>query len=152
MAARKKSTRKSAKGTTRKATSRLDRLTQDLPPTLRDFQARVQRQLNALEKEIERRQTATRKQAAQLLRQASHQLGRLEAQGEGAWTRLPERARHELLRLLRRLESAIAPGGARKRAKSTVRKASSAAKKASSSVSSAASNAASSFGGGMGGA
>jgi ABC-type transporter Mla subunit MlaD len=148
MAARKKSTaKKSVRGTAKKAASRLDRLTQDLPPTLRDFQARVQKQLNALEKEIERRQTATRKQAAHLLRQASHQLGRLEAEGESAWARLTEGARKELLRLLHRLEAAIAPNGAKKRAKAGARKVTHAAKRATASVSSAASNAASSLGG-----
>jgi len=147
MAARKKSTaRKSAKGRAAKAASRFDRITQDLPPTLRDFQKRVQTQLTRLEKEVTRAQLDARRQAARLLRQASHQLGRLEAQGEGAWQRLTENARKELLRLLRRLESAVEPGGVAKRARSTARKASGRARKAASSAAAAVSDAASSAG------
>jgi hypothetical protein len=39
---------------------------------------------------------------------ASRQLGRLEAMGERAWHRLSAPYRSELLRLLRRLERAVA--------------------------------------------
>lgn len=147
MAARKKSTtKKSAKARGATAAARLNRLAQDLPPTLRDFQKRVQSQLTRLEKEVTRAQTDARRQAARLLRQASHQLGRLEAEGEGAWRRLTENARKELLRLLRRLEAAVEPGGIAKRAKSTARKATARARKGARAAASAVSDAASSAG------
>ena len=114
--------RKSARTTAKKATrtvrskaksavapSRLDRLTRELPPTLQEFSKQVRRRLNQLEAEIAKAQAAYRKQAARLLRTASHRLGHLEAQGEGAWRRLAEPARKEVVRLISQLEQAIAP-------------------------------------------
>jgi hypothetical protein len=47
-------------------------------------------------------------QLAKLLSEASRQLGWLEAMGERAWHRLSAPYRRELLRLLRRLERAVA--------------------------------------------
>jgi hypothetical protein len=133
MAARKTTARRSA----RKGGSPIDRLTQELPPTLRDFRTRVERQLNALQEEVVRRSAPTRRQAAQLLRDASRQLGRLEAEGESGFRRLAENARQELVRLLSRLEKAIDPGALKRRAnkaagtaKTRTRKATSAARSA----------------------
>jgi hypothetical protein len=42
------------------------------------------------------------------LREASHALGRLEAEGERRWRKLAVPARREALRLLQRLEGALA--------------------------------------------
>jgi hypothetical protein len=92
----------------------LDRL--DLPPTLRDYAAHVQKRLDRLERELSRASTDVRRQAARLLREASHQLGRLEAQGEAGWRRLTRPYRRQLLQLLGRLEKAVAPRPARKKA------------------------------------
>jgi hypothetical protein len=137
MAARKKSTtRKASVKRGGSAATRIERLTQDLPPTLVEFSKRVQKQLSALEKQIERARTDARRRAARLLRQASHQLGRLEAQGENAFARLGESARKELIRLLRQLENAITPTG---NAKKVVRRAKAGVKKAADSASDAAS-------------
>jgi archaellum component FlaC len=122
MAARTKTTakKKSSRTTKGKAgVSRLDRLTRDLPPTLREFSKQVQGRLNRLEKEIDRVQASYRKQIAHLIRVASHRLGQLEARGEGQWRRLAEPARKEAVRLLSQLEKAISPQT--KQAKKVVR-------------------------------
>jgi hypothetical protein len=83
MTARKKTaTRK--KTTRRKTTARtaLARLEAEMPKSLREFRGRVSKQLGQLEKDIERAGIQTRRRAAKLIREASHQLGRLEAKGE----------------------------------------------------------------------
>lgn len=116
MAARKKSTtRKASARRTGGAAARLGRFAEDLPPTLREFSKQVQKRLSLLEKQIAQAQVDARKRAAKLLRIASHQLGRLEAQGEGAFGRLTDPARKELIRLLNQLEKAIAPAGTSKK-------------------------------------
>ncbi len=126
MAARKTSTTRKASAKRGSGATRIERLTQELPPTLVEFRKRMQKQLSALEKQIERARTDARRQAARLLRNASHQLGKLEAQGENAFTRLGESARKELIRLLRQLETAITPAG---KAKKAVRRTRTAVKK-----------------------
>ena len=68
-------------------------------------------QLNQLERDVERAQARTRRQAARLLRDASHRLGHLEAQGERNWRKLNARARRETLAVLRRLERAVEQSG-----------------------------------------
>jgi hypothetical protein len=124
MAARKKAARK--KATRRKARSsglggRLDAALGriDLPPTLRDYANQVRGRLDGLERELTRASVDVRRRAARLLREASHQLGRLEAEGEAGWRRLAAPYRRQLLDLLRRLEKALAPqrsaGGSRAR-------------------------------------
>jgi hypothetical protein len=111
MAARKKASRK--KATRRKAGlggglgAALGRL--ELPPTLRDYAKQVRGRLDRLEREISRASVDVRRRAARLLRDASHQLGRLEAEGEAGWRRLTSPYRRQLIDLLRRLEKALAP-------------------------------------------
>lgn len=114
---RKVSARKS--GTRRKAGSggrlgaALSRL--ELPPTLRDYADQVRRRLDGLEREVTRTSTDVRRRAAKLIREASHQLGRLEARGEAGWRRLTRPYRRQLVDLLGRLEKAVAPRPARKK-------------------------------------
>ena len=103
-AARKAGRRKA----TRRAEVALARLEQDLPPSLKEFSRQVQRGLTALEVEIQRAQANPRREFARLLRETSHTLGRLEAEGERRWRKLTAPARREALRLLRRLEGALA--------------------------------------------
>jgi hypothetical protein len=74
----------------------------------------VRRSLNGLEKEIAKARANPRRQAARLLREASHALGRIEAEGERRWRKLAAPARREALRLLRRLESSLAAPRRRK--------------------------------------
>ena len=117
---RKASARKrtSSRTRSRSASGRLggtlDRL--DLPPTLRDYARQVTRRLDGLERELARTSAGVRQRAARLLREASHQLGRLEAQGEAGWRRLTAPYRRQLRDLLARLEKAVAPPPARKKA------------------------------------
>jgi hypothetical protein len=116
MAAVKKSTikkaAKKASGKARAKGSALSRI--ELPPTLQAYQKQVQKRLGVLEKEIERAQLEARKQAARLLRNASRELGRIEAGGEQGWRKLAADAQKQALRLLSQLEKAIAPSTTRK--------------------------------------
>ncbi len=89
--------------------SALDRLERQLPPRLADYIAQLQARLDRLEKQIQQAQDTTMQRATRLLREASRNLGRLEVRGESGWERLSNRYRAEAVRLLRRLEKAIAP-------------------------------------------
>jgi hypothetical protein len=107
---KKKATRKVArrKTSTAQAKSAYMRLEQDLPPTLRDFSRRVRAGLSELEREVGRAQANPRREATRLLREASHALGRFEAEGERRWRKLTAPARREAIRLLHRLERTLA--------------------------------------------
>lgn len=110
MAARKKTARKKAarrKSAGSRLSATLGRF--ELPPTLRDYASQVRGRLDRLERDLAKAQVDVRKRAARLLREASHQLGRLEAEGEAGWRRLTAPYRRQLLDLLRRLEKAVAP-------------------------------------------
>src|SRR3990172_461615 len=127
MAARKKTARKATRRAA-SARSALPRL--ELPRNLQEFRKRIETQLNALERDVSRARTETRRRAARLIREASHQLGRLEARGETGWRQLAESYRKELVRLLGRLERAIVPKGSAR----AVRKGGARVKKAASSA------------------
>ena len=131
MAARKKTARKATRRAA-SARSALPRL--ELPRNLQEFRKRIETQLNTLERDVARARTETRRRAARLIREASHQLGRLEARGETGWRQLAESYRKELVRLLERLERAITPKGSGR----AVRKAGARVKKAASSAARAA--------------
>jgi hypothetical protein len=88
----------------------------ELPPTLHDYAAQVTDRLDGLEREVTRTSTDVRRRAARLIREASHQLGRLEEKGEAGWRRLTRPYRRQLVDLLGRLEKAVAPRPARKKA------------------------------------
>jgi len=123
MAARKKTTRKKTVG---KPTA-MERLEQELPENLRDYVRGIRRRLTALEKGILEARKDTRARWTKALREASHELGKLEERGERAWKEGTLRARRDAVTLLRRLEQAIDPKPARKKAtakKATARKAS----------------------------
>jgi hypothetical protein len=87
----------------------LARLQGELPPTLRAFSQRMSRSLSGLEKKIEQEGRIARRRGTRMLRQASHRLGQLEAQGEREWRRQSLRARHAAVRLLRQLERSLEP-------------------------------------------
>jgi hypothetical protein len=120
MAARKKGTR--VKTAARKGFARLER---ELPPTLRDYAREIRRQLNQLEQEVGKAQIAARRRAARLLREASYQLGHLEARGEANWRKLARSAQREVQRTLHRLEAAVSPPATRRpaRRRTTARRA-----------------------------
>ena len=95
--------------TAKRRTPVLARLEAELPSTLRDFSRHVRRGLVQLEKRIEHDSRDARRQAARVMREASHRLGHLEAQGEREWRRQSVRARRATIALLRRLERAVEP-------------------------------------------
>lgn len=116
MAVRRAGTRKTSRGA-RKA-SAFARLEAQLPATLREFASELRKRLDRLERDATKAQVEARRRAAKLLREASHQLGRLEVGGEAAWRKLGASYQKELVALLGRLEKAVTP--AKKR--STARK------------------------------
>jgi len=87
----------------------LSRLEGQLPPTLREYAAELRRRLDSLERDLARAQLEARRRAARLLRDASHQLGRLEVGGEAAWRKLGASYQKDLVALLKRLEKVLAP-------------------------------------------
>ena len=106
---RRKGARKTARkrAAPRGARSTLARLEEELPDTLAQISTQVRRRLTRLEREIQR--SAASRRFTRLLRDASHQLGRWEAEGERRWRKLGTTARKDAARLLRRLERAIEP-------------------------------------------
>ena len=110
-----KTTRKRAPAKKRRAAtkakqkSRLARIEAELPANLRDYAKQVHKQLNTLERDIERAIPQARRRTARLIREASHQLGAMEARGQKAWRERAEQMTKDAQSLLRRLEKAIAP-------------------------------------------
>jgi hypothetical protein len=101
------------------------RLERELPRRVGEYVTEVQGLLDRLEREFQRASLRTRAQATRLLRQASRQLGTIE-RGQSNWARLVGRYRGEAARVLRALETAIAPAAPRK---ATTRRATGRAKK-----------------------
>ncbi len=101
----------------RVATTRLARLEGQLPPTLREFASVLRKRLDNLERDVTKAQLEARRRAARLLREASHQLGRLEVAGEAGWRKLGASYQKDLVALLKRLEKALVPPAARKTAR-----------------------------------
>lgn len=87
----------------------LARMEEELPRTLAQFSRRVQARLGDLEKRLQKAGAVYRRRGTRLLREASHQLGRFEAEGELRWRRLTARARRDALQVLRRLERELGP-------------------------------------------
>lgn len=112
MAAR--TARKSASKRRRNA-STFARLEGQLPPTLREYAGDLRKRLDRLERDLAKAQIEARKRAARLLREASHQLGRLEVGGEAAWRKLGASYQKDLVALLKRIEKALAPPAAKRR-------------------------------------
>jgi len=105
-----------AKGRGRRSNP-LSRLKGQLPATLREYAAELRKRLDRLERDITKARLEARRRAASLLREASHQLGRLEVAGEAGWRKLGASYQKELVALLKRLEKALAPPAARKPAR-----------------------------------
>jgi hypothetical protein len=125
MTARKKTAGKTPKkraAKARKNKTALDRIQDELPANLRDYAKHVRRQLNALERQLERAIPQARRRTARLIREASHNLGAAEARGEKAWR---DRAAHmtkDAQKLLRKLGRAVAPPPAASKKKAAARK------------------------------
>jgi len=124
MTARKKTagkTQKKRAAKARKNKTALDRIQDELPANLRDYAKQVRRQLNALERQLERAIPQARRRTARLIREASHNLGVAEARGEKAWR---DRAAHmtkDAQKLLRKLGRAVAPPPAAPKKKKAAR-------------------------------
>jgi hypothetical protein len=116
MTARRSVKKNTAKGRGRRS-SPLSRLEGQLPATLREYTGELRKRLDRLERDLTRAQLAARRRAARLLREASHQLGRLEVAGEAGWRKLGASYQKDLVALLKRLEKALAPPAARKPAR-----------------------------------
>ena len=125
-AAAKKKTRKTMrKKTARKLVSRaggrLARLQEDLPLTLGQFSKHMQTRLRRLERRLGRAESPYLRRWVGLLREASHQLGHLEAAGEKRFRRLTTQARRDARKLLRRLDKALEPSPRTRTARSRSR-------------------------------
>jgi hypothetical protein len=112
--ASKKTTRR-AKPPLAVARKALKQMQSELPATLDQFSKRVRMGLTRLERTVEKAEVRYRRQAARMLRDASHRLGRFEAEGERRWKKLTSEARREALSLLRRMERTLEAQQPRKR-------------------------------------
>ena len=110
MTASKTTVRKKAKARSLpRGSDALKKLEPELPANLREYSRQVRRELVKLERQIETAQRDARRRWTRLLRDVSHQLGRLEAEGEKQWKKQTYPARREAVKLLKRLEKAIDP-------------------------------------------
>jgi len=107
-----KAKRRVISGLRGKVKSRVQRIEEELPPELRQYAKRMRQGLSRLEKQLASAQEGARRRWAHLLREASHQLGRIEALGEREWRKRTTQARRDAVKLLRRLEKAIEPRSA----------------------------------------
>ena len=99
--AKKKSTRKKA-ATRRK----VDLVGTELPKSLKAFARQFRRDLTAVEKQIETATKDARRGLARVVRDASHQLGTLEARGQREWRALSKNAKRDVERIAKRLRKA----------------------------------------------
>lgn len=125
MAARKKTTRKKTtrkkttrKKTTRKKTARktgrsksvrkkaAELLGEEIPKSLKALSGQLRRDLNAIERQIVTASAGTRRSLTRVVRDASHQLGTLEARGQKEWRAMSARARNEVQRTVKRVRRA----------------------------------------------
>jgi hypothetical protein len=122
--ARKKAARKktTARKKSAKSKSALVRIEEGLPKTLRDFGKQVRRNLDQLERDIERAIPVARKRTARIIRDASHELGRIEERGEVFWRKGVAQATKEARKmtndaqgLLRKLERSVATAKPKKK-------------------------------------
>jgi len=106
-ATKKKATKKKAarKKKAAKRTS-IDLVGSALPKSLKAFGRQCRRDLSAIEKQIEIAGKDTRRSLARIVRDASHQLGTLEARGEREWRTLSRNAKRDVERVLRRVQKA----------------------------------------------
>lgn len=122
MAARKKKTIRKKPAARKKAPARKKKAPDiELPRNLREFQKRVRRGLTGLERKLETAQRDARRRGTKVLRDVSHEMGRLEARGEREWRKQTTRARRDLARMLHRLEKAVAPPARKRSRKRTAR-------------------------------
>lgn len=109
--ATKKATNKKAarKTTAKKAArrSRIDLIGSQLPNSLKAFGRQIRRDLVTLEKQLEVCGKDTRRSLARIVRDASHQLGVLEARGEREWRALSKNAKRDIEGVVKRIRKAV---------------------------------------------
>jgi len=110
-AAKKKATKKKSarkKATRKKAARRTaaDLIGDQLPKSLKAFGRQLRRDLTSIEKQIEVCGKDTRRSLARIVRDASHQLGTLEARGEREWRSLSRNAKRDVEKVIKRVQKA----------------------------------------------
>lgn len=98
--------KKTARGKKSAKRSALDFVGTELPKSLKALGRQVRRDLNAIEKQIEICGKDTRRSLARIVRDASHQLGALEARGEREWRSLSRKSKRDVERVIQRVRKA----------------------------------------------
>ncbi len=122
MAARKKKATRKKAAKRASASRAIARLEPELPANLREYARQVRRRLTQVEREIDRAEAQARRRFTRLLRNASHELGHLEARGQAEWRKLTNPYRRRAVSLLKKLEKAVAPPARKKAARKKARK------------------------------
>jgi hypothetical protein len=107
-AAKKKVTKKkTAKKKPARSKSKAAQLTGSaLPKSLSAFAREFRRDLNSIEKEIESASRDARRGLTRVMRDASHQLGVLEARGQKEWRAVSKKAQAEIQRTVTKVKRA----------------------------------------------
>jgi hypothetical protein len=105
-AAKKKATKKKAGKKRSAKRSAVDLIGDDLPKSLKAFGRLVRRDLTAIEKQIEVAGKDVRRSLSRVVRDASHQLGALEARGEREWRSLSRKAKGDVEQVMKRVRKA----------------------------------------------
>jgi hypothetical protein len=98
---KKTGARKQARKTPQKS------LATELPKSFAAFRKELNRDLTALEREVEAAGKDTRRRLTRLVREASHHLGHIEARGASEWKKLSAQATRDVERTMRRVKKAI---------------------------------------------
>ena len=110
-ATRKKTTKKKVakKKVAKKKTAKkkASALGSELPKSLSHFGDQLRRDLNKVEKQVETAGRNARRSLTRLVRDASHQLGSLEARGQREWKKRSKQAEKDVQRIVNRVKKAI---------------------------------------------
>jgi hypothetical protein len=104
---KKAATKKRAKKKATKKKTLSSAFGSELPKSLRQFGAQIRRDLNKVEKQVESAGRNARRSLTRLVREASHQLGALEARGEREWKKRSRKAEKDIQRIVKRVKEAI---------------------------------------------
>jgi hypothetical protein len=105
-AAKKKATKKKAGKKKSVKRSAIELIGDDLPKSLKAFGRQLRRDLTAIEKQIEVAGKDTRRSLSRVVRDASHQLGTLEARGEREWRSLSRKTKGDVEQVMKRVRKA----------------------------------------------
>lgn len=103
----KKKAAKKKKAARKKTAKKAGALGSELPKSLRHFGSQLRRDLNKLEKQVESARRNARRSLTRLVRDASHQLGSLEARGQREWKKRSKQAEKDVQRIVNRVKKAI---------------------------------------------